>query len=466
MNETVSVALLGWIPLVLVLFALLSGRRAVLVSFLAAWLFLPVGKFPYLGLHDKMTVTCAGVLLGTLIFGGKRLWSFRPWLADLPMLVWCLCPFVSSLTNGLGLYDALSAAYYNSITWGAPYLVGRLYFADREGLRELAVAIFAGGLIYVPFCLWEIRMSPQLHRLVYGYQQHQFAQTFRFGGWRPVVFMQHGLMVAMWMSAASLIGIWLWRTGTLRSLWRFPVTWLLPPLLVTAVLCKSVGALVLLAAGWLTFAIGRRLRTAIPLLCLVAVLPAYMALRISGVWSGRSLVSLAAQMTNRERAASLEFRLKNEDMLVNKALQRKVFGWARWGRSHVYEELGHPPEDLTITDGLWVIALGEAGLLGLSAITAVLLLPAILLWRRRPPWQWSHPAVAPAAALAVLLALSMIDNLFNAMLNPIFTLAAGGLVGGKRGMAKTAAAPIQSGPAQRPVLASGGAAASLKSRGL
>jgi len=453
-NPAVSIALLGWIPLVLVLFALFPPRRAAIISFLAAWLFLPVGRFPYIGLHDKMTVTCAGVLLGTLIFGASRLRSFRPWLGDLPMLVWCLCPFVSSMTNGLGLYDAFSATYYNFVTWGAPYFIGRLYFADREGLRELAVGIFVGGLIYVPLCLWEIRMSPQLHRMVYGYQQHRFEQTLRFGGWRPMVFMQHGLMVAMWMSAASLTGIWLWTTGALKSLRRVPVAWLFPPLLVTAVLCKSVGALVLLVAGCLAYAMARWFRTALPVLCLVAVPPTYMALRASGSWSGHSLVSLVAEMTNEERAASVNFRLKNEDMLVRRSLERKAFGWGRWARSHVFEDL--PPEDVSITDGLWVIALGESGLVGLTAITTTLLLPVVLLWRRRPAWQWSHPSVAPAAALAVLLALYMIDNLFNAMVNPVFTLAAGGLVGVKRGMRRPAALPIQPWPAQRPALAAQG----------
>jgi hypothetical protein len=41
-------------------------------------------------------------------------------------------------------------------------------------------------------------------------------QTMRFGGWRPTVFMEHGLMVGMWMSMAAMIGLWLWWTGTLK----------------------------------------------------------------------------------------------------------------------------------------------------------------------------------------------------------------------------------------------------------
>jgi len=49
--------------------------------------------------------------------------------------------------------------------------------------------------------------------------------------------------------------------------------------------------------------------------------------------------------------------------------------------------------------------------------------------RRWPAKLWTHPAVAPTAVLAVILALHMIDNIFNAMINPIFTLVAGGVGG-------------------------------------
>ena len=37
--------------------------------------------------------------------------------------------------------------------------------------------------------------------------------------------------------------------------------------------------------------------------------------------------------------------------------------------------------------------------------------------------------MAPAGALAILLGLYMLDNLLNAMINPIFMVAAGGITG-------------------------------------
>ncbi|MDR3637128.1 MAG: tetratricopeptide repeat protein, partial [Isosphaeraceae bacterium] len=46
-----------------------------------------------------------------------------------------------------------------------------------------------------------------------------------------------------------------------------------------------------------------------------------------------------------------------------------------------------------------------------------------------PARAWSAPSLAPATALAVLSGLYMLDNLSNAMFNPIYLLAAGGLAG-------------------------------------
>src|SRR6266852_5722190 len=63
---------------------------------------------------------------------------------------------------------------------------------------------------------------------------------------------------------------------------------------------------------------------------------------------------------------------------------------------------------------------------------AGLLLPILLLLRRYPVSMWGHPLVAPVGGIAILLALFMIDSLFNSMINPVFVLGAGGLAGLRR----------------------------------
>src|SRR5207253_8876206 len=115
-------------------------------------------------------------------------------------------------------------------------------------LRRLAIGIFAGGMVYVPLCLLEMRIAPTLHLRVYGYHARvDFSQTMRYGGYRPTVFLEHGLWVGMWMMAATLLGIVLWRTKVIKKLWNYPINWLLLVLFVTFILVKSTGAYLYLA---------------------------------------------------------------------------------------------------------------------------------------------------------------------------------------------------------------------------
>ncbi len=428
-NFLVSLALYGWIPVVLFLFAILPSRRALVVAFLLAWLFLPVAGIRFQGLPDytKMSATSVGALLATVVFDFHRFLTLRFHWADLPMTIWCLVPLASSLDNGLGLYDGLASGLDCTVSWGLPYLLGRLYFRTPDDLRDLAVGVFLGGLAYAPLCLYEIRMSPQLHRVVYGFNPAPFIGTLRWGGFRPMVFMQHGLAVATWMATGTLLGAWLWSTGALRRVGPCRMGFLVPGLAATTLLCKSLGAVAELAIGLTVMLATRRLRSTVLIVALALLPPAYVLGRIVGHWSAAPLVS-AAGIIDEDRAESLQFRIDNENRLIGRALERPIFGWGGWGRARVWEEDWRGVlHDTSVTDSMWVIALGNTGLVGLTAITVAMLLPVGLVLFRMPSRAWWKPATAPAAALATLLILYAIDSLFNAMVNPIFLLAAGGL---------------------------------------
>ncbi len=429
MSPLVYLVLFGWIPAVLYLFGSLPARRALIVSFITAWLFLPQASFPLPGLPDytKMTATCYGVLLATIVFDAKRFSSFQFGWLDLPMLVWCLCPFASSISNDLGLYDGVTAVIGQTAVWGIPYYLGRVYLNDLDGLRKLAIGIFTGGLIYIPLCLLEIRISPQLHRIVYGYHASEdFSQAIRYGGYRPTVFMAHGLMVGAWMMAAALLGVWLWKAGVIRQLWGIPIGQLVAALLVMAVLVKSTGALILLAIGIVILFVAKWFRTAFPLLLLMLTISTYLYLAVTGTFVTDQIISSMSGVLPEERIGSLEFRFNNEEMLSDKARERIIFGWGGWGRNRIFNEWG---EDISVTDSLWIIAFGQYGSVGVISLTASLLLPAIGFLQRYPTSLWFNRKVAPAAALAVILTLYMLDCFLNAMINPIYTLACGGIAG-------------------------------------
>jgi hypothetical protein len=367
------------------------------------------------------------MILGTVFFGSDRILAFRPRWFDLPMLAWCFCGLVTSLQNDLGVYDGLSDVLRQFLAWGLPYLLGRLYFNDAEGLRSFTVAMVIGGLAYVLPCLWEMKMSPQLMGNVYGLTGWQGT---RLGGYRPHVFFKTGLELGMWMTAASLTGWWLWRCGVLKKLGSvsFGRVWL-PILLGTTVLCRSTGALVLLAGGMIVLWASARFMTRAFLVALVLVGPTYVALRTPRLWSGQQLVELAQNFIDSERAQSLGYRFMCEDLLVTKALQRPVFGWGGWNRSAVYFDDNYRDGNHVVPpDGLWIAVLGGKGWVGLSLVYLALGLPTILFLWRFPARLWHHPLVASATLAAVLLGLSMIDFLGNGFINIIYITLAGGLI--------------------------------------
>lgn len=430
MTAFVPIALFGWIPAVLLLFCFMQPRQAVVTGYLVAWLFLPVAGYQIAGLPDftKMFATTVGVLLGVALFDSGRLLAFRPHWVDLPMAAWCLVQLPSSITNGLGVYDGVSEVVSIVIQWGLPYFIGRLYFTDPQSLRVLAIAIFIGGLIYVPLCLFELRMSPQLHRWIYGYHQHRFMQSYSLGSYRPMVFMQNFLMVSMWMAGATVIGTWLWIVGKQQRVLGVPMWLLVGALAFTTLLCKSVNGWVLMAAGIGAVFFTKLTRTSIALIVLLAVAPLYLTFRTTQTWSGRDLVEQVRVNLNEKKARSLEARLEQEDLFSAKAWQQPIFGWGGYGRMFPTD----PFTGRRLTrgiDSLWVIALGTNGLAGLFAwMTLMLLPPSLLLWRC-PGRYWGQPAMAAPAALLVLLLLYMIDCLFNGLLNPVFLLVVAALTG-------------------------------------
>lgn len=425
MNVFATIVLLAWVPASAALFAILPPRRAVLAGYLVGWLFLPWAEWSLGGLPKVLTLTklnavTIGPMIGILIFDSGRLTRFRPRLVDLPMAVWCFSPFLTSLSNGLGVYDGVCEIIEQVMVWGFPYLAGRLYFTDARALRELAIAVFLGGLAYVPFCLFEIRMSPMVHKLVYGGQPGGWDGT-RLGGWRPKVFMQDGLALGLWMSVTTLVGTWLWKTRSIKRIWSFRSGPLVAVLFITTIFCKSLGALIQLLLALGVLSASRTLRTALPVLLLAGIPLTYMTLRALELWSGESAVLLAAEV-DEARAWSLEFRLLNENVLIEHALERPILGWGGWARSKAYSE---DFKAMATQDGLWIIALGKYGLVGLAALTGVLLGPLFSWLRRAPARRWKRPELGAGTVLSVILLMFFIDSLLNAFLNPVLFLAAG-----------------------------------------
>jgi hypothetical protein len=228
------------------------------------------------------------------------------------------------------------------------------------------------------------------------------------------------------MTVVSLTAVWLWKCGVLTRIGAIPFgSLVLPVLLITTVLCRSTGAILLLLAGLIVLWFCTRFRTKSLLYMLVLVTPIYYAVRIPNSWSGESLVDFLGQNFSSERAHSLGFRFACENLLCEKALQRPVWGWAGWGGNRV---IGPDGRDRAPTDGMWIIYLGCYGLAGLLTWTVVMLLPPLLFLRRFPVGEWKTRSAGPPAAIAMVMAIYAIDCLVNGFVNLVVIVASGGLI--------------------------------------
>jgi hypothetical protein len=443
MTQLAYLVTLGWVLVGIVLFMKRDKRRACLLVVLLGWLFLPVMRTTSVSPGEPLALSLPGlkftkanaiayaVLAGAMLFDRKRWLSLRPGLVDLPMLCWCICPLISSLSNDLGWYDGLSSVLDQVMGWGVLYRAGRVYFRTLDEFRELALAILTITIIYMPLCWFEMRMSPQLHNILYGYLQHEFSQTVRLGGYRPMVFLPHPLVVAMWMCMASVLLFWLWYCGAVKKIRGIPMIGsvsaqlALGMIAMTSLMCRSMAAIVFCFTGMLALLLSRWTQSALLLGALLIVSPIYISVRATGIWTGEDLVEWLEENVSQDRADSLRFRMDNENILAAKAIERPWFGWAGWGRSRVLNEWG---QDISVTDGGWIIAFGERGLFGLVAWCIVILLPSARFLKDVPPRLWSHPQIAPLAAVAAILILNTVNNMLNVDTDPVYVLAIGGMM--------------------------------------
>ena len=422
----VPLTMFGWILSGLVLCPWLGVRRGIAAVVVLGWLLLPMAAYriDLFPAYDKLFSIALAATLALVVYDSPRLAMFRPGLIDLPMFLFCASPMATSIATGLGPYDGYTVICMRLLTWGFPYLIGRITFGTLEGMRDLALWIVIGGLVYAPLCLFEIKMSPQLSNWIYGIAVAGWDQTFRFGGWRPNVFLQHGLATGLFMCSAATAAVVMWRRkcvdrmGPMRSVYAAGL------LVVIAVLCKSTGAIVLMLMALGFAALSRIGRSRIPVIVMLLLAPAYMGVRATGIWSGDHLVQ-AANVVGEDQAGSLQMRITNENIIAARAMRKPVLGWGTWSKGGD-DESGFNKMN-AVTDGYWTIVLGSAGFVGLVSFTTAMLLPALLLVRRLAPATLLDSVHSPAFAMAMIVIMFIIDCLFNAMPNPVFPVAVGGL---------------------------------------
>ncbi len=430
MSPLVPLMLFGWIPLTIILFFYLKPHRAVIFSVIGGCLLLPTYGYNLPGIpgYGKATAITLGLILGGRLSGKRQRKTFDWKLYDLPMLIFCLCPIATSLNNGLGIYDGLSSSFGTFMMWGGPYFAARIYFDTKEKLHELCLGIVIGGLIYLPLCLFEIRMSPKLNKIFYGYFPHDWGQHKRYGGWRPIVFMQHGLMVSLWMANTTIVAFWLLWSRSLTHLKRLPMQFIVPVMIITTILCKSANAWSAIVIGSCFYFIHSQFRTNFPFLLLILIVFVYPVLRIFEYASRQEIELFFVHIFDAERVGSLMIRLYQEDLFTIKAMERPFLGWGGFSR-------GWPIEPMTgerlvkMIDSLWLIFFSKYGFVGLTSFFSSLLIGPWLVFRsNKQRLENANIDTLVPVVLSVVVVLFMLDCLFNGMVNQVYILTSGALV--------------------------------------
>lgn len=437
-NGFAYLALFSWPIVTLWFYQRLPIGRATVWSILGAFLLLPVGTSVDLAMIpplDKATIPNVAAYLACRIVKGKRvsLWP-RSSMARRLMLVYVVSPFVTALLNpdpivsgsvfikGMDYYDALSAVI-RQLLFILPFLLGMDFLHSAKDHEDILKALAVAGLVYSLPMWFEVRMSPQLHTWVYGYFPHSFVQHMREGGFRPVVFIGHGLWVAFFTMTAVVAASALWRIGRrVRGFSSGPIT---AYLLVLLLGCKSLASLVYAMVLAPLVRYGKpslQVRVA-SLLVLIAL--AYPLLR--GLdWFPTHQISEWAATINPERAQSFDFRMRNENILLNKAHERPWFGWGSWGRNRVYDQT--TGRDLSVTDGRWIIVLGQFGWIGMLAEFGLLAFPVLRSLKALRYVESSREAIV-LGALTLILGINVLDLLPNNSMSPWTWLLAGALLG-------------------------------------
>jgi hypothetical protein len=416
-----EVALIGWIPVCVILFACLAPARALVLSYLGGWLLLPMLRIPIEGFWDidKVVTTNAGAVLGAVLFAPNLLRRYRFCLADWALLAFAGSACLSSLVNGLGLYDGVSSASRELFFYAVPFCLGRALLTDRGQLLEAGRWMVFGAAVYALAALWEWRMSPQIHHTLYGVFQHRFIQHHRWGFFRPIVCFPHALSLGMFMAWASMLALWMYRRGQLGSVGYVPQQILvaLPLLGLLASMSMSPWGLAAIGLGVL-YLWEKSLRRAWILVPLVFAL-LWMGGRYTGQSDGQWLASLAA-MVSEERAESLRYRIDAETLVLDNAKQSAIFGFGRGKHQTGQDETARP----RASDGLWVILVGRYGLVGLCLF---------YLW-----WCWvlwllpnSDRRLESSSVLMVsivTMGVEAVNFLFNGVTSPLVTIMGGGTV--------------------------------------
>lgn len=300
----------------------------------------------------------------SFVFGGKEAWEGGP---RYPVVI------VPPLKNT----EFIAMSIEDSFKFLMPFAVGQMLVQSREDAVTFLRAYVLACLVYVPFMLWEGLMSPQLHRIVYGYHSLSFGHNVRGDGFKPVVLTASGLGLAMFQFVGLTAALGLHR---LRERIKPSISAGLAAAIIFFALSvsRNVGvmfyAAVVIAVLLLT---GPRAMTRLSWV-LVLIFVTFPITRAKDWFPADDIIAYATSKSP-ERAESLAMRFENEELLIEHTQHKPLWGWGSFGRNRRYDP--DSGRDISVTDGEWAIHYSVRGAIGVTSWFWLMALPA--LWATR-----------------------------------------------------------------------------------
>jgi O-antigen ligase len=424
---------------ILTLFVLYRPPIATALSLLVAEMFLP----PFYSLPlstptwlNKATIPPLATLLIVPFFARSYLrrsrpfrgieWFFVAMVVGTFMTMWTnrdSLQYGPTVIPGEKFGDFTSSVMRSLVDPWIAFYLGRVMFKTSRDLNALCRMLVLAAVVYTIPALYEIRMSPQLQASLYGYAPDVFAQSIRWGGYRPSVFFGHGLGLAMFMLICFVVSVALTRAKMRVSV--ISTKTLCIYLGLVLVLCKSTGAIIYAAVALpiLVFSSSRTILRIASILAIFFVV--YPLLRFADVIPTKQIGDYFVSISP-ERAQSLSYRFEMEQGMLDLTRQRPWFGWGGYARNFVYDPV--TGGNLTVPDGMVILTLSVRGLVGFFVFFApyvVSVLRAVRLVKKVR----DRSDRLLLCGFTLVCSIILFDLIINSSFPPIYVLLLGALYG-------------------------------------
>ncbi|UVW35641.1 hypothetical protein NYF23_03280 [SAR92 clade bacterium H455] len=430
-NDFAYLTLLVWPIVSIVLYTKYPVITATFWTIVGGYLLLPVGvkfDFPFFPGLDKRSIPAIMAYFGCRFIARQNIKILPPRGIERNLIIlFFIGTLATVFTNGdpvieanryipgLGFRDILSTVISQWLLL-MPFILGLQLIKTHEDQVLFFKLLVIAGLCYSLPILFEIRMSPQLHRWTYGFFPHSWIQQIRYSGFRPVVFLGHGLWVAFFL--VLVLGAALTLSKLKIRISYFPNKLVITYIIILLFLSKGFGSMILSMVLFVGITMFTSLFTMRIAMVIVTAAFSYPLLSILELFPHTYLVELIGSVSQ-SQAGSLGYRFNQEVMLLDRAQEKWLFGWGGWDRNRLAD---------SVTDGYWIILFGKYGAIGFSAVFG-LIVSTVLIGQRWFSRLQEKNDKTIIACHCLLAALIILDQIPNASMSPCAWLVIGGLAG-------------------------------------